>query len=80
MSRFWKNILWAVSRSFFISLLFSLFAAPAKAPATLSLNQLVDKINAGQVSKISVNGGDLAITMKDGSQAVAENPWSACIF
>ncbi len=72
MSRFWKNILWAIVTLLFISLLFSLFAAPTKQPTTLSLNQLVDKINAGQVSQIKVNGGDLTIAMKDGSQAVAE--------
>ncbi len=72
MSKFWKNVLWAVVTLLFISFLFSLFAEPAKAPTTLSLNQLVEKINAGQVTKIIVNSGDLAVTMKDGSQAVAE--------
>jgi len=72
MSRFWKNILWAIVTLLFISFLFSLFAEPAKAPTTLSLNQLVTDINAGQVTQIKVNGNDLAVTMKDGSQAVAE--------
>ena len=62
----------AVVTLLFISFLFSLFAEPAKAPTTLSLNQLVEKINAGQVTKIIVNSSDLAVTMKDGSQAVAE--------
>ncbi len=72
MSRFWKNILWAITTLLFIAFLFSLFATPAKAPTTLSLSQLVDKINAGQVSQIGVNGNAVSITMKDGSQAVAE--------
>jgi cell division protease FtsH len=72
MSRFWKNILWAIVTLLFISFLFSLFAEPAKAPTTLNLNQLVDKINASQVAQIKVNGSDLAITLKDGSQAVAQ--------
>ncbi len=72
MSRFWKNILWAIVTLLFVSFLFSLFAEPAKAPTTLNLNQLVDKIDAGQVTQIKVNGNDLAITMKDGSQAIAE--------
>jgi cell division protease FtsH len=72
MSRFWKNILWAIVTLLFITFLFSLFAEPAKAPTTLNLNQLVDKINAGQVTQIKVNGNDLAVAMKDGSQAVAE--------
>jgi cell division protease FtsH len=72
MSRFWKNILWAIVTLLFISFLFSLFAQPAKAPTTLNLNQLVDKINAGEVTQIKVNGNDLAITLKDGTQAIAE--------
>ena len=72
MSRFWKNVLWAITTLLFIAFLFSLFATPAKAPTTLSLSQLVDKINAGQVSQIGVNGNAVSITMKDGSQAVAE--------
>jgi cell division protease FtsH len=71
MPRFWKNILWAIATLLFISFLFSLFAEPAKVPVTLNLNQLVDKINAGQVTQIKVNGSDLAVTLKDGSQAVA---------
>jgi cell division protease FtsH len=72
MSRFWKNVLWAVVTLLFITFLFSLFAEPAKAPTALNLSQLVDKINAGQVTQIKVNGNDLAVAMKDGSQAVAE--------
>lgn len=72
MSRFWKNVLWAITTLLFIAFLFSLFATPAKAPTTLSLSQLVDKVNAGQVSQIQVNGNSVSITMKDGSQAVAE--------
>jgi cell division protease FtsH len=72
MSRFWKNILWAVLTLLFVAFLFSLFASPVKAPTTLSLSQLVDKVNTGQVAQISVNGNDLAISLKDGSQAVAE--------
>ncbi len=72
MSRFWKNILWAIVTLLFVSFLFSLFAEPAKAPTTLNLNQLVLKINAGEVTQIKVNGSNLAIAMKDGSQAVAQ--------
>jgi cell division protease FtsH len=72
MSNFWKNILWAIVTLLFISFLFSLFAAPTKQPTTLNLNQVVTDINAGQVSQIVVNGGDLAIKMKDGTQAVAK--------
>jgi cell division protease FtsH len=72
MSNFTKNILWAVVTLIVIALLFSLFATPAKAPTQLSLSTLVTDINAGSVQKISVNGDELDITMKDGSAAVSQ--------
>ena len=72
MSPFVKNLLWAILTIIIIAFLFSLFATPGKAPTTLSLNQLTSDINAGQVTKLVVNGNDLAVTMKDGSPAVAK--------
>jgi cell division protease FtsH len=72
MSNFTKNVLWAVVTLIVIALLFSLFAAPAKTPANISLNQLAIDINAGTVQQILVNGDQLNITMKDGSSAVAQ--------
>jgi ATP-dependent Zn protease len=72
MSNLTKNILWAILTLIVISLLFSFFVNPPASPQTLSLNQLVDKINAGQVTKVVVNGNDLAVTQKDGSTAVSK--------
>src|ERR1700691_3182674 len=72
MSNFTKNILWAVVTLIIIALLFSLFAAPAKAPTALSLNTLASDINAGSVQQIDVNGDELDITMKDGSSAISQ--------
>jgi cell division protease FtsH len=72
MSSFTKNLLWAILTIIVIAFLFSLFAAPGKAPTTLSLNQLTSDINAGQVTKLTVNGNDLAVTLKDGSAAIAK--------
>src|ERR1700691_3253974 len=72
MSNFTKNVLWAVLTLIVISLLFSLFATPAKAPTQLSLNTLVTDINAGSVQQIKVNGDELDITMSDGSAAVSQ--------
>ncbi len=72
MSNLTKNILWAILTIIVVALLFSFFTAPSSSPQTLSLNQLVDKIDAGQVTKIVVNGNDLAITLKDGSSAVSQ--------
>src|SRR5581483_2218195 len=72
MSNFTKNIIWAVVTLVVISLLFSLFIGSGKQPENLSLNQLATDINAGQVSKIVVNGDNLAVTMKDGTAAVSQ--------
>ncbi|MDE2018727.1 MAG: ATP-dependent zinc metalloprotease FtsH [Patescibacteria group bacterium] len=72
MSNFTKNIVWAVVTLIVISLLFSLFVGTGKQPENLSLSQLATDINAGQVSKIVVNGNDLAITLKDGTNAVSQ--------
>ncbi len=72
MSNFTKNILWAVVTLIVISLIFSLFVGSGKQPESLSLNQLATDINAGQVSKIVVNGDNLAITLTDGTSAVSQ--------
>jgi cell division protease FtsH len=72
MSNFTKNIIWAVFTLIVIALLFSLFAGPIKQPQSLSLSQLTSDINAGSVSKIVVNGNDLAITLKDGTSAASK--------
>ncbi len=72
MSNLVKNIIWAIITLVVISLIFSAFLAPAPESPTLSLNQLVDKINSGGVTKIAVNGNDLAVTLADGSTATAK--------
>lgn len=72
MSNLTKNIIWAIIALVIISLVFSAFLAPVAPPPALSLNQLADKINAGAVAKIVVNGNDLAVTLPDGSTATAK--------
>jgi cell division protease FtsH len=72
MSTLTKNILWATVTLLVISLIFAIFITPAAAPQTLSLNQLADKINAGQVTQIKVNGNDLTVVLKDGSTVVSK--------
>jgi cell division protease FtsH len=72
VSAFTKNLLWAIVTIMVVAFLFSLFTPPSKAPTTLSLNQLTSDVDAGQVTKIVVNGNDLAVTMKDGSPATAK--------
>jgi len=66
-----KNIFWAIITLLLIAFIFSLFYTEQKQPVVLSIDQLVSKINDNQISKIAVNGNDLNIQLKDGSQAVS---------
>ncbi len=72
MGTFTKNIFWTVTTLIFIAVVFSFLVSPAVPANTLSLNQLADKINTGEVTKILINGNDLAVTMKDGSEVAAK--------
>jgi len=72
MSNFYKNILWAITTLIVISLVFSLFFQGQQPPKKLSLNQLAQKINAGEVSQITVNGEELKIVLSDQSKAVSK--------
>lgn len=67
----YTNIFWVVVILMTIAVAFSFFSDAGKAPTQLSINELVTKINAGQVEKIAVNGNDLAITLAGGEAATA---------
>ncbi len=66
-----KNIFWAIITLLLVAFIFSLFYTGGEQPAVLTIDQLVSKINAGEVSKITVNGNNLKIQLKDNSQAVS---------
>jgi cell division protease FtsH len=67
-----KNITWAIVSLLIIAFIFSLFYAEQKPTPTLTIDQLVSKINSGEVSKIAVNGNNLEIDLKDNSKAVSK--------
>ena len=67
-----KNIFWAIGTLLLVAFIFSLFFAEQKPATVLSLDQLVSKINDNHVSKITVSGNDLAIELKDSSQATSK--------
>jgi len=67
-----KNIFWAITTFLVVSFIFSLFYAEQKTPVVLSIDQLVSKINSGEISKIAVNGNNLTITLKDNSSATSK--------
>ncbi len=67
-----KNIFWAITTLLLVAFIFSLFYAEQKPPTVLSIDQLVAKINANEISKVSISGNDLNIELKDGSKAVSK--------
>ncbi len=72
MKNFSKNIMWAVLALILVSMIFSEFSATGSKPEQLSLSQLTDKINAGQVSEININGDELNVKLSDGTAAVSK--------
>lgn len=72
MNSFWKNIAWIILILLTTALIFSLVLQPQERPERLSLNQLAEKINAGGVQKITVNGNILNIELTNGQKAVSQ--------
>ena len=79
MSNLYKNIFWAITTLIIISFVFSLLLESQVTPRQMSLNELVTKVNAGQVSQIKVNGEDLSIKLSDNTPATAKKETEAGI-
>src|SRR5262245_46174778 len=72
MKNFYKHIIWGVVSLILISFLFSAFFQASQSSTKLSLNELADKINSGEVNRITINGDKLTIQMNNGSKAASE--------
>ncbi len=72
MKLLYKNLFWAVASLVVLALLFSLVQETAPKVSQLSLDQLVAKVNAGGVDKITVRGNVLEIELEGGGQAIAK--------
>ena len=68
----YKNIFWATMTLLIVAVTFSLLFDTAKPPMELSISELVSRINSGVVEKITVQGNDLAVELKDGEKGVAK--------
>ena len=79
MVNLYKNLLWAVATLFIVSFLFSSLFNPTDPPKKLSLNELAQKINEGEVAAVTVNGDDLEITLKDGSRGASKKEAEASL-
>ncbi len=67
----YTNIFWAVVILMSLALIFSFVFTSGPEKTHLDMNELATKINAGEVQKITVNGNDLTISLKNGDQATA---------
>src|SRR3989344_2857278 len=67
----YTNIFWAVVILMSLALVFSFTLSQGPGALRLSMSDLVNRINAGEVEKITVNGNDLAVTLKSGEEATA---------
>ncbi|MDP3015392.1 MAG: ATP-dependent zinc metalloprotease FtsH [bacterium] len=72
-----KNVFWAITTLLLIAFIFSFFYAEQKQPVVLSIDQLVLKINSGEISKIIVNGNNLEIELKNNDKAVSKKETEA---
>ena len=73
-----KNITAVVTILLMFALVFTFFVGDGAVEVKpLTMNEVVQKINDGQVTKIIVNGNDLAVTLKDGSKAEAKKEFES---
>src|SRR3989344_454565 len=75
----WKNLMWAVATLLITAYVFSLLFQTQTKPEQLSVSQVVEKINAGDISKITVAGDTLNIELRDGKKAVSQKEAEAGI-
>ncbi|MCH7552268.1 ATP-dependent zinc metalloprotease FtsH [Patescibacteria group bacterium] len=72
MKKLSKNILWVITFLFLIAFIFSLLLEiKSSEKEILTIDQLVTKINTGEIKKITVNGNELKIVLSNDIQAVS---------
>ena len=68
MKDFTKTIVYALIILVLVSGVYALVSDSLKPQKEISLSELVQKINAGEVKNISIQDSDLQVTLKDDSQ------------
>jgi len=72
MKALYKSIFWATVTLFLVALAFSFLFSTESEPEKLTISQLVNRINAGEVTRIVVSGHNLEIELQGGKKAVAQ--------
>lgn len=72
MKIFGKNLFWVIATFIAVTIVFSLLLnLGVEKPPVLSISQVTEKINAGEVKSIAVKGNNLELVLKDESKAVS---------
>lgn len=79
MKNIFANIGWAILALMLISVAFSFLISPTAEEGKISINELVARINKGEVSKVAVNGDELKITLADGAQLTGRKEGDASL-
>ena len=77
MKTFSKNFIFAIGILLLIALSFSILSGRFTQKKEISLSELVAKVNAREVTSISVVDSSLAVTLKDGSEFTASKELEA---
>jgi len=77
MKKLSKNFIWILVILLSVATIYSFIAGQFQPKKELTLTELVDKINAGQVSQIAIIDTELDITMKNGDQFIAQKELDA---
>ncbi len=77
MKILYKNIAWTILALVALSFVFSLIADTSNNPKAVSLNELVGKINTGEVTSIIVHDDTLDITLTDKTLLTAQKEGEA---
>lgn len=72
MISFSRVIFWVLVVLLGLSIIFSFFIQVGTKPENLTLNQLAQKVNAGEVKEITVSGNDLNILLNNDFRALAQ--------
>ncbi|MDP3880908.1 MAG: ATP-dependent zinc metalloprotease FtsH [bacterium] len=77
MKNLTKNIFWTVITLILVTVFFSYFFSASSETENLSLNELAQRIQEGEVASIVINGNDLEIELAGGEGAVAKKEFEA---
>ncbi len=71
MSKFFRNILIIIAIFLVVAGIFAFFSAPPTDSKTVSVSQIADEINSGQVERIELTDDNLTVFLKDNTQQVS---------